>query len=187
MLDIFEKDLFGVHMSSVTYTRLNGTVEATTRQIIVTIYNAHRPNGCLLLTNHVGGLGLNLTKANTVIFFEKHWNPRKYLQAIDRAHRLGQTRTVNVHRLITGGVLAEKIMGIQNFKTPIANAVVNRENSTLQSMNTEDLLDLFKVDSAETSSTNCSSLDIIVGIGKGMEAALARVGEQWEENEYEDE
>ncbi|PXF49054.1 putative helicase mot1 [Gracilariopsis chorda] len=187
MLDIVEKDLFGVHMPNVTYMRLDGTVEATRRQSIVTRFNADPTIDCLLLTTHVGGLGLNLTGADTVIFLEHDWNPTKDLQAMDRAHRLGQKRTVNVYRLITRGTLEEKIMSIQKFKTHIANAVVNRENSNLQSMNTEDLLDLFKVDSAEASSANDSSLDISVGTGKGMKAALAGLGELWEEKQYEDE
>jgi hypothetical protein len=48
----------------------------------------------------VGGLGLNLTSADTVVFLEHDWNPMKDLQAMDRAHRIGQTRTVNVYRLL---------------------------------------------------------------------------------------
>jgi ERCC4-related helicase len=63
----------------------------------------------LLLTTHVGGLGLNLTSADTVVFLEHDWNPMKDLQAMDRAHRIGQTRTVNVYRLLMQvgqGVLA---------------------------------------------------------------------------------
>ena len=65
----------------------------------------------LLMTTHVGGLGLNLTGADTVIFVEHDWNPMKDLQAMDRAHRIGQRRVVNVYRLVTRGTLEEKIMG----------------------------------------------------------------------------
>ena len=65
----------------------------------------------LLLTTHIGGLGLNLTGADTVIFVEHDWNPSRDLQAMDRAHRLGQRRVVTVYRLITRGTLEEKIMG----------------------------------------------------------------------------
>lgn len=56
-------------------------------------------------------MGLNLTGADTVIFVEHAWNPMKDLQAMDRAHRLGQRRVVNVYRLITRATLEEKIMG----------------------------------------------------------------------------
>lgn len=65
----------------------------------------------LLLTTQVGGLGLNLTGADTVIFVEHDWNPMKDLQAMDRAHRIGQRKVVNVYRLITRSTLEEKIMG----------------------------------------------------------------------------
>ncbi len=58
----------------------------------------------------MGGLGLNLTGADVVIFLEHDWNPTKDLQAMDRAHRIGAKKVVNVYRLITRGTLEEKIM-----------------------------------------------------------------------------
>lgn len=188
MLDIVEKDLFRRHMPDVTYLRLDGSVEASKRQPIVTRFNADPTIDCLLLTTHVGGLGLNLTGADTVIFLEHDWNPTKDLQAMDRAHRMGQKRTVNVYRLIARGTLEEKIMGIQRFKTHIANTVVNRENSNLQSMNTDQLLDLFKIENDESVDASAkSSSDATMGTGKGVKAALAGLGELWEEKQYEDE
>lgn len=190
MLDLVESDLFRVHMPGVTYLRLDGSVEASKRQPIVTRFNADPTIDCLLLTTHVGGLGLNLTGADTVIFLEHDWNPTKDLQAMDRAHRMGQKRTVNVYRLITRGTLEEKIMNIQQFKTHVANAVVNRENSTLQSMNTEQMLDLFKVDKASAvdgDDDRDATIATSVAGGKGMKAALAGLGDLWEETQYEDE
>ena len=62
---------------------------------------------------------------------------------MDRAHRLGQTRTVNVYRLLTRGTLEERIMGLQRFKLDVANAVVNTENASLASMDTTQILELF--------------------------------------------
>lgn len=64
------------------------------------------------MTTAVGGLGLNLTGADTVIFMEHDWNPMKDMQAIDRAHRIGQRRRVNVYRLIVRETLEEKILGL---------------------------------------------------------------------------
>jgi TATA-binding protein-associated factor len=66
----------------------------------------------MILTTAVGGLGLTLTGANMVIFLEHDWNPMKDLQAMDRAHRIGQTRTVNVYRLILKETIEEKIMSL---------------------------------------------------------------------------
>jgi len=111
MLDIIETDLFKAHMPSVTYMRLDGSVDSSKRHAIVQTFNADPSIDVLLLTTHVGGLGLTLTGADTVIFVEHDWNPMKDLQAMDRAHRIGQKKVVNVYRLITKGTLEEKIMG----------------------------------------------------------------------------
>lgn len=111
MIDIIENDLFKTHMPSVTYMRMDGSVENSKRHDIVVRFNADPSIDVLLLTTQVGGLGLNLTGADTVIFVEHDWNPMKDLQAMDRAHRIGQKKVVNVYRLITRGTLEEKIMG----------------------------------------------------------------------------
>ena len=111
MLDIIETDLFKQHMPSVTYMRLDGSTDANKRHAVVQTFNSDPSIDCLLLTTHVGGLGLTLTGADTVIFVEHDWNPMKDLQAMDRAHRIRQKKVVNVYRLITKGTLEEKIMG----------------------------------------------------------------------------
>jgi TATA-binding protein-associated factor len=77
---------------------------------VVKRFNSDPSIDILLLTTSIGGLGLNLTGADTVIFFEHDWNPQKDLQAMDRAHRIGQTKVVNVYRLITKRTIEEKIM-----------------------------------------------------------------------------
>ncbi|KAJ1931717.1 TATA-binding protein-associated factor mot1, partial [Linderina pennispora] len=145
MIERIEQDLFQRAMPGVTYMRVDGTVEARRRQEIVSAFNSDPSIDALLLTTHVGGLGLNLTGADTVIFVEHDYNPAMDLQAMDRAHRLGQTRVVNVYRLITRHTLEEKIMGLQAFKLHMANTIVNQQNSGLASMNTDQLLDLFNV------------------------------------------
>ena len=111
MLDLIEHSLFAKHLPSVTYMRMDGTTPSHKRHSVVQTFNSDPSIDVLLLTTHVGGLGLNLTGADTVIFVEHDWNPMKDLQAMDRAHRLGQKRVVNVYRLITRGTLEEKIMG----------------------------------------------------------------------------
>ena len=110
MLDIVQNDVLRKLLPSVQYLRLDGSVEASKRQAIVNQFNSDPSYDCLLLTTSVGGLGLNLTGADTVIFVEHDWNPQKDLQAMDRAHRIGQKKVVNVYRLITRGTLEEKIL-----------------------------------------------------------------------------
>ena len=110
MLDIVANDVLRKLLPSVQYLRLDGSVEAGKRQNIVNQFNTDPSYDCLLLTTSVGGLGLNLTGADTVIFVEHDWNPQKDLQAMDRAHRIGQKKVVNVYRLVTRGTLEEKIL-----------------------------------------------------------------------------
>nr|CDI54990.1 snf2 chromatin remodeling protein [Melanopsichium pennsylvanicum 4] len=143
MIDIIQRDLFAALMPNVSYMRLDGSVSAEKRHGIVQTFNADPSIDVLLLTTQVGGLGLTLTGADTVIFVEHDWNPMKDLQAMDRAHRLGQKKVVNVYRLITKNTLEAKIMGLQSFKLNIANSVVNQQNAGLESMDTEGILDLF--------------------------------------------
>ena len=110
MLDMVQNNVLKEMLPSVQYLRLDGSVEANKRQDIVNKFNSDPSFDALLLTTSVGGLGLNLTGADTVIFVEHDWNPQKDLQAMDRAHRIGQKKVVNVYRLVTRGTLEEKIL-----------------------------------------------------------------------------
>ena len=110
MLDMVQQDVLRQLLPSVQYLRLDGNVEASKRQNIVNQFNTDPSYDVLLLTTSVGGLGLNLTGADTVIFVEHDWNPQRDLQAMDRAHRLGQKKVVNVYRLVTRGTVEEKIL-----------------------------------------------------------------------------
>ncbi|CAD7702492.1 unnamed protein product [Ostreobium quekettii] len=141
MLDVVERDV--LQAGGVAYLRLDGRMSPTQRMHVVRRFNTDPTIGVLLLTTKVGGLGLNLTAADTVVFLEHDWNPMNDLQAMDRAHRLGQRRTVNVYRILTRGTLEGKIMGLQQFKLSVANAVVTHDNTSLATMDTGKLLDLF--------------------------------------------
>ncbi|XP_006646908.1 TATA-binding protein-associated factor BTAF1 isoform X1 [Oryza brachyantha] len=194
-LDIIEKDLFQSHMRSVTYLRLDGSVEPEKRFEIVKAFNSDPTIDVLLLTTHVGGLGLNLTSADTLVFMEHDWNPMKDLQAMDRAHRLGQRKVVNVHRLIMRGTLEEKVMSLQRFKVSVANAVINAENASLKTMNTDQLLDLFastpasrKASVLPSSSSGDQSKDSKgKSGGKGLKSILNGLDELWDQSQYADE
>ena len=69
-----------------------------------------------------------------VIFVEHDWNPMKDLQAMDRAHRIGQKKVVNVYRMITRATIEEKIMSLQKFKLHTARTVISSDNSGIESM-----------------------------------------------------
>jgi len=102
----------------------------------------------------VGGLGLTLTGADTVIFLEHDWNPQADLQAMDRAHRLGQLKTVNVYRLVMRGTVEERIMGLQAFKKRVAGTVVTQQNAVPGQAG--DILDLLVDQGAESASGRAS-------------------------------
>ncbi|XP_057836707.2 TATA-binding protein-associated factor BTAF1 isoform X2 [Cryptomeria japonica] len=195
-LDIIEKDLFQTRMKSVTYMRLDGSVEPSKRFDIVKTFNSDPTIDVLLLTTHVGGLGLNLTSADTVVFVEHDWNPMRDHQAMDRAHRLGQRKVVNVHRLIMRGTLEEKVMSLQKFKVSVANAVINAENASLNSMDTTQLLDLFttsalsgKVASSSKNLENDETSNNVnaIGAGKGLKSVLNGLDVLWDQSQYTEE
>ncbi|XP_078611730.1 TATA-binding protein-associated factor 172-like isoform X3 [Branchiostoma floridae x Branchiostoma japonicum] len=189
MLDILEKDLLKAHMPSVTYLRLDGSIPAGARHSIVNRFNNDPSIDLLLLTTHVGGLGLNLTGADTVIFVEHDWNPMRDLQAMDRAHRLGQKKVVNVYRLVTQGTLEEKIMGLQKFKLNIANTVISQENSSLRSMGTDQLLGLFTLDERKEREEGgrTAGAGRAQGGGEGVKGVMEGLGELWDQAQYETE
>uniref|UniRef100_A0A0N8BMP5 TATA-binding protein-associated factor n=1 Tax=Daphnia magna TaxID=35525 RepID=A0A0N8BMP5_9CRUS len=191
MIDIIENDLLKTHMKTVSYLRLDGSIAAGARQGVVKRFNEDPSIDVLLLTTQVGGLGLNLTGADTVIFVEHDWNPMKDLQAMDRAHRIGQKKVVNVYRLITRGTLEEKIMGLQKFKLQTANTIISTENASLQSMGTEQLLDIFTLDGGKASKNNkrpsSSEPESASGLPAGFRVALESLPELWSEENYENE
>jgi TATA-binding protein-associated factor len=191
MLDIIENDLLK-SLPTVSYLRMDGSVDSSKRHEMVQKFNADPSIDVLLLTTHVGGLGLNLTGADTVIFVEHDWNPMKDLQAMDRAHRIGQKKVVNVYRLITRGTLEEKIMGLQKFKLNIANSIVNQQNSGLHSMDTDQILDLFNVSKDDESSIShkkkIKNADGVSADGLGnAKAVLENLETLWDDKEYEEE
>ncbi|CAD5206997.1 unnamed protein product [Bursaphelenchus okinawaensis] len=135
---------------NIKFLRLDGTIAPNDRQAVVDKFNNDPTIDLLLVTTHIGGVGLTLTGADVVIFLDHDWNPVKDLQAVDRAHRLGQTKTVQVFRLITQGSIEEKIMQYQKFKTDTANALVGADNRSISSMATDELLELFNLSETET-------------------------------------
>jgi len=176
LLDIVESDLLKAELPGVGYLRLDGSVEPRQRFGIVKKFNADPSIEVLLLTTHVGGLGLNLTAADTVVFLEHDWNPQRDLQAMDRAHRLGQKRTVNVYRLLCRGTLEEKIMSLQRFKLDVANAVVNTDNCSLSTMDTGQLLELFTAEKGAAKPGGDKAGDAGAAASAGLDAAANVAG-----------
>ncbi|KAF4522501.1 hypothetical protein B566_EDAN002586 [Ephemera danica] len=167
MLDIVEKDLLRAHMPEVTYLRLDGSVPAGQRHSVVSRFNSDPSIDVLLLTTQVGGLGLNLTGADTVIFVEHDWNPMKDLQAMDRAHRIGQKKV--------------------KFKLLTANTVISSENNSLESMGSVELLDLFMLERRQSEGEHSASSSQSSGSSLSMGGVLASLPALWDNSQYEEE
>src|SRR4029078_802474 len=86
-----------------------------------------------------GGLGLNLTAAEYVYLLDPWWNPAVEAQAIDRAHRIGQTRRVFAYRLIAKDTVEEKVLALQQTKRDLADAIISADNSVIRNLTREDL------------------------------------------------
>jgi SNF2 family DNA or RNA helicase len=92
-----------------------------------------------LISLKAGGVGLNLTGADTVIHVDPWWNPAVEAQAIDRAHRIGQTRQVFAYRIIARDTVEEKVIELQQSKRDLADAIIGADNSLLQNLTRDDL------------------------------------------------
>jgi len=95
-----------------------------------------------LISLKAGGLGLNLTEAEYVYLLDPWWNPAVEAQAIDRSHRIGQTKKVSAYRLISQGTVEERIVEMQREKKKMADAVLNPEGGLLGNLTREDLENL---------------------------------------------
>ncbi|ETN36256.1 uncharacterized protein HMPREF1541_08533 [Cyphellophora europaea CBS 101466] len=106
-------DILGDYMDyrGHAYQRLDGTIAAAPRRMAIDHFNApDSTDFCFLLSTRAGGLGINLMTADTVIIFDSDWNPQADLQAMARAHRIGQTKPVSVYRLLSKETIEEEIL-----------------------------------------------------------------------------
>jgi superfamily II DNA/RNA helicase len=107
MLDILETFL---NLHGFTYCRLDGSTKPEQRQLLMQRFNNDKKIFVFILSTRSGGFGINLTGADTVIFYDSDWNPAVDHQAQDRCHRIGQTKEVNIYRLVCEGTIEENIM-----------------------------------------------------------------------------
>ena len=140
MLDILEHFL---RARGSACLRLDGSTPPGERQGLVDRFNRDPEIPVFLISTRAGGSGLNLTGADTVIFYDHDWNPANDRQAMDRAHRIGQTRVVNVYRLVAQGTFEEKILERQELKLALAGSVVTQEEGVFKNITREELLELF--------------------------------------------
>ncbi len=137
MLALIEQELV---TRNISYSRLTGR----TRKRDEAVQHFQQGDASVFLISlKAGGVGLNLTAADTVILYDPWWNPAVERQAIDRAHRIGQDKTVFVYRLIVEGSVEEKIIKLQVRKQALADNLISSDSAAMKSMDAEDILSLF--------------------------------------------
>ena len=126
---------------SVTYEYLDG--KTTDRQSRVQRFQEDAECRLFLVSLKAGGQGLNLTAADYIYILDPWWNPAVEAQAVDRAHRIGQTRRVFAYRLIARDTVEEKIVALQDRKRELAESIVRADESVIGSLTAEDVELLF--------------------------------------------
>lgn len=142
MLDIFEQFL---NHHGHTYLRLDGTTRIEQRQALMERFNADKRIFCFILSTRSGGVGVNLTGADTVIFYDSDWNPTMDAQAQDRCHRIGQTRDVHIYRLISEMTIEENILKKARQKKFLGDVAIEGGNFTTAFFKNDSIRELFNV------------------------------------------
>ena len=117
------------NLRSYTYCRIDGNTDIKSRQAQIDAFNQTNEHFIFLLSTRAGGLGINLTAADTVVIYDSDFNPQMDLQAMDRAHRIGQKRFVRVYRLITENTVEEKIVERQMIKLKWDSLVIQQQKA----------------------------------------------------------
>jgi SNF2 family DNA or RNA helicase len=123
--------------ANIAYEYLDG--HTRDRAARVTRFQEDAERRLFLISLKAGGLGLNLTAAEYVFLLDPWWNPAVEAQAIDRAHRIGQTRRVFAYRLIARDTVEEKVLELQEKKRSLADAILNADQSLIRDLTREDL------------------------------------------------
>ena len=137
MLDLIQEALIA---QGITYARLDGSTKRREVQV-ARFQDGQVP--VFLISLKAGGVGLNLTRADTVVLYDPWWNPAAEAQAIDRAHRIGQDKPVFIYELQCRGTVEERMSALKQKKREIADAVLEHGEATLSTISSEDLLTLF--------------------------------------------
>jgi len=126
------------------YSYIDGSVDVNTRENMVKSFQGDEGNRVFLLSLKAGGVALNLTAADYVIIFDPWWNPAVEAQAIDRSHRIGQTKKVMVYRMVVKDSIEEKMLELQERKKALVENLIASDARAFKKLEKEDILDLFK-------------------------------------------
>lgn len=176
MMDILEDYLrYNAH----DYCRLDGSTKGEDRDFMMEEFNEPTSTKfCFLLSTRAGGLGINLATADIVILFDSDWNPQVDLQAMDRAHRIGQKKLVRVFRFITDGTVEEKIVERAERKLYLDAAIIQQGRLAQQNrkLSKDELMTMVRFGADEIFNARGSTItddDIDAILAKGEERTEA--------------
>merc|ERR1719160_1493723 len=160
------------------YCRIDGSTDGVVRQEAIDAYNCEGSEKFIfLLSTRAGGLGINLATADTVILYDSDWNPQVDLQAMDRAHRIGQKKEVHVYRFCSENSIEEKVIEKAYKKLKLDALVIQQgrlqDAGGQKSVKKEDLLEMVRNGADKIFSATGSTItdaDIEAIISKGEEA-----------------
>lgn len=164
-------------MRQLKFCRIDGSTDGELRDQQIADFNAEGSEiFVFLLSTRAGGLGINLATADTVVLYDSDWNAQMDLQAMDRAHRIGQRNPVNVYRLITENSVEERILRTAMAKLRLDTLVIQQGRLTQQKKNLEkdELLDMIRFGADKFFKSNTSEYadeDIDVLLARGAERA----------------
>ncbi|EGX96181.1 helicase SWR1 [Cordyceps militaris CM01] len=185
VLDILEQFL---NIHGHKYLRLDGATKVEQRQILTDRFNHDPRILCFILSTRSGGLGINLTGADTVIFYDQDWNPAMDKQCQDRCHRIGQTRDVHIYRLVSEHTIEANILRKASQKQMLDDVVIQEGEFTTDYFNKMSIKDVLadKVDNtSEGVSAADAALDRVLGGGDSSrdQRTVGRALEQAEDRE----
>eukprot|EP00397_Hematodinium_sp_SG-2012_P007266 GEMP01007308.1.p1 GENE.GEMP01007308.1~~GEMP01007308.1.p1 ORF type:complete len:1073 (+),score=208.45 GEMP01007308.1:45-3221(+) len=141
MLDLVE---WRLKREFIGCTKINGSINIQARNNIIMDFNTNPNSKVLLISLKAGGEGLNLQAADHVFIMDPWWNPAAELQAMQRAHRIGQTRRVTCTRFFAANTIEDRIMSLQNKKQIAFDVTINNKTEALGHLTSDDLLFLFQ-------------------------------------------
>jgi helicase SWR1 len=184
VLDILEQFL---NIHGHRYLRLDGATKIEQRQILTDRFNNDNRILAFILSSRSGGLGINLTGADTVIFYDLDWNPAMDKQCQDRCHRIGQTRDVHIYRFVSEHTIESNILRKANQKRMLDDVVIQEGDFTTDYLNKLSVRDMLGDDVMDGDAEASAAMDRVLGSRSGMgfeqvedreDIAAARVAEK---------
>ena len=182
VLDILEQFL---NIHGHKYLRLDGATKIEQRQILTDRFNHDPRILCFILSTRSGGLGINLTGADTVIFYDQDWNPAMDKQCQDRCHRIGQTRDVHIYRLVSEHTIEANILRKASQKQMLDDVVIQEGEFTTDYFNKLSVQDVIgdKGDGLLGNMAANEAMDRLLGQSDNNPRSMNKVLEQAEDKE----